>query len=136
MSDATSAVMVVRCDGRFLTVSEGSGRCCPGGKREPADRSTKETAIRETLEESGVFVRECVFIFQKLVGEHLCDCYLATDWLDVSSVLVLDNWDGSQNLWHLALWLTPEDLVSDVPGEIRFPDWNAEMLTLLPPEVR
>lgn len=122
MSEATSAVMVIRSGGRFLTVPHMDGMCCPGGKREPADRTTERTAIRETMEEAGFIIKKSVFVFQALVGDHLCDCYYATDWVDASNAK-----DGS-NLWHLARWLTRDELLSRKPGEVRFPDWNEEML--------
>lgn len=122
MSEATSAVMVIRSGSKFLTVPHLDGACCPGGKREPADRTTEQTAIRETMEEAGFIIKKCTFVFQATVGDHLCDCYYATDWVDASNAK-----DGSK-LWHLARWVTREGLVSNVPGEVRFPAWNAEML--------
>jgi ADP-ribose pyrophosphatase YjhB (NUDIX family) len=122
MSEATSAVMVIRLGSKFLTVPHLDGACCPGGKREATDKTTEQTAIRETMEEAGFIIKKCVFVFRAHVGEHLCDCYYATEWVDASNAK-----DGSE-LWHLARWLTRDELVSRKPGEVRFPDWNEEML--------
>lgn len=122
MSEATSAVMVIRLGSKFLTVPHLDGACCPGGKREATDRTTEQTAIRETMEEAGFIIKKCTFVFQATVGDHLCDCYYATDWVDASNAK-----DGSE-LWHLARWVTREELTRDARGEMRFPAWNAEML--------
>lgn len=86
-----AGVMLIIKDGLILGISRRHNKeifGLPGGKKDETDFSTKETAIRETLEETSVIVKDCVLIFERIeLGDgpngvdYYSRCYYATDWI-------------------------------------------------------
>jgi 8-oxo-dGTP pyrophosphatase MutT (NUDIX family) len=85
-----AGVMLLIRDGLILGITRRHDKTIfglPGGKKDPEDPSTKETAIRETWEETGVIVKECVLVYERVeLGDgpngvdYYSRCYFATDW--------------------------------------------------------
>lgn len=85
----------------------------PGGKFSPEppdnDVDTKDTAIRETKEETSVEVKECMFIYERVeLGDgptgvdFYSRCYYATSWSGTPK-----NMEGLR-----VKWLTAEEVTS------------------------
>lgn len=85
-----AGIMLLIKDGKILCVSRKEDHTSfglPGGKRDPEDASVKDTAIRETFEETDIIVKDCVFIRDRVepgAGDNPVDyhshCFYATDW--------------------------------------------------------
>lgn len=85
-----AGIMLIIKDGRILCVSRKDDHACfglPGGKKELSDLSIKDTAIRETFEETGITIKDCVFIRDRIepgAGVNPVDyhsyCFYALDW--------------------------------------------------------
>jgi len=109
-----AGVMLILNQGMILAVERKTkdGKYgLPGGKFNPDppdnDKDTKDTAIRETLEETGVSVKECSFIYERVeLGDgpagvdFYSRCYYATSWSGIP-----------RNVEGLAVkWLTAEEV--------------------------
>jgi len=85
-----AGVMLIIKDGLILSISRRHDKTIfglPGGKRDDSDLSVKDTAIRETREETGVLVKDCILIYKRVEpgdGPNGIDfnafCYYATSW--------------------------------------------------------
>lgn len=119
-----AAVMLIVKDGRILAVSRRNNKAkfgLPGGKVEP-EETPWQAAIRETLEETGVKVTKCEFIFlrdeprDRPEGEDFhAYCYYATEWEGVPH----DSEEG------VVSWLTQTELLGDKGA---FADYNRRTL--------
>jgi ADP-ribose pyrophosphatase YjhB (NUDIX family) len=109
-----AGVMLILNQGMILAVERKTkdGKYgLPGGKFNPDppdnDKDTNDTAIRETLEETGVSVKECSFIYERVeLGDgpagvdFYSRCYYATSWSGIPC-----------NVEGLAVkWLTAEEV--------------------------
>jgi ADP-ribose pyrophosphatase YjhB (NUDIX family) len=111
-----AGVMLIIKDGLILAVSRRYDKNIfglPGGKfnSEPPDndRDTKDTAIRETQEETSVIVNEATFIYERVeLGggpnpvDYYSRCYFANDWEGIPQ----NSEEGEVK------WLTAEELTS------------------------
>lgn len=119
-----AAVMLVVKDGKILAVSRRHDKTkfgLPGGKVEP-DETPEQAAIRETEEETGIKVSDCVFIFRRdeprdrPEGEDFhAYCYYALNWSGEPH----DSEEGTVE------WMTEEDLIGDKGA---FADYNNRTL--------
>lgn len=79
-----AGVMLVIKDGLILGVSRRDNKTkfgFAGGKMDPhLDKDSKDAAIRETLEETGIRVNDCVFFFERTDDKFHSSCYYALDW--------------------------------------------------------
>lgn len=78
-----AAVMIVIQDGLILSVSRKRDQTkfgLPGGKKESSETHRK-AAIRETQEETGIIVKDCVFLFSREEEDGFCShCFVALEW--------------------------------------------------------
>jgi len=119
-----AAVMLIIKDGLILAVSRRYDKTkfgLPGGKVEP-DETPDQAAIRETLEETGIKVNKCEFIFlrdeprDRPEGQDFhAYCFYATEWEGEPH----DSEEG-----HVE-WLTEHELLS---GKGAFPEYNNRTL--------
>lgn len=126
-----AGVMLIVNQGMILSVSRRYDKTIfglPGGKFSPEppdnDRDTKDTAIRETREETSVIVHEATFIYERveLGGGHnpvdyYSRCYYATSWEGVPQ----NSEEGEVK------WLTAEELTSTMAA---FGDYNRKTLNV------
>lgn len=124
-----AGVMLIINQGLILSISRRNNKeifGLPGGKfnSEPPDndRDTKDTAIRETKEETSVEVKECIFIYERLEPAITPDgldffsrCYYATSWAGRPH----NSEEGE------VAWLTEEELTST---KVAFPEYNKKTL--------
>ena len=124
-----AGVMLIVKDGLILAVSRRNNKevfGLPGGKFSPEapdnDSDTKDTAIRETREETSVIVKDCSFIYEREEPRHAPEgvdffsrCYYATDWEGTPT----DSEEGDVK------WLTEEELTST---KAAFGSYNKRML--------
>jgi len=89
-----AGLMLIVKDGLILSISRRYDKTIfglPGGKFSPKppdnDQDTKDTAIRETREETSIKVIKAIFIYEQLevvsspnTVEYNSRCYYATDW--------------------------------------------------------
>ena len=98
----------------------------PGGKFNPDppdnDKDTKDTAVRETREETSIIVKDCVLIYERSElgdGPNGIDfysrCYYATDWEGEP----FNSEEGEVK------WLTSKEITST---KAAFPDYNKKTL--------
>lgn len=120
-----AGVMLIVKDGLILSISRRDNNTIfglPGGKfnSEPPDndKDTKDTAIRETREETSVIVKDCSFIYERVEPrhaphgiDHYTRCYYATSWEGEPS----NSEEGE------VAWLTVEELTST---KAAFPVYN------------
>jgi 8-oxo-dGTP diphosphatase len=121
-----AAVMLIVKEGRILAVSRRYDKTkfgLPGGKVEP-EETPEQAAIRETLEETGIKVTKCQFIFlrdeprDRPEGEDFhAYCYYATEWEGQPH----DSEEG-----HVE-WLTERELIDDKGA---FADYNTRTLAV------
>lgn len=126
-----AGVMLIINQGMILAVERKTkdGKYgLPGGKfnSDPPDSDvdTKDTAIRETLEETAVTVKDCTFLYERVElgdGPNGVDfysrCYYATSWAGLpSSVEGLD-----------VKWLTAEEITSTKSA---FGEYNRKALDI------
>lgn len=114
MKIAEAGIMLIIKDGLILCISrrnDSNKFGIIGGKKDESDLSTKEAAIRETKEEAGLTVKECVFLYERLEPgkgpnpvDHISRCYYATEWEGepVSS-------DEGDVLWLNSKFITSDD---------------------------
>jgi len=88
----------------------------PAGKAEPGE-SAKQAAIRETYEETGVIVNDCVHIFKREEDGFEAHCYYATDWEEDS------NWKHDEE--GKVEWITPFVLTNKTAA---FPEYNKKAI--------
>lgn len=126
-----AGVMLIVKDGLILSVSRRYDKTkfgLPGGKFSPDapdnDRDCKDTAIRETREETSVIVKDAAFIYERVElggGPNPVDfyskCYFATDWEGTPQ----NSEEGE------VAWLTAEELTST---KAAFGDYNRKMLDI------
>lgn len=126
-----AGVMLIINQGMILAVERKTkdGKYgLPGGKFSPDppdnDVTTKDTAIRETKEETGVIVKECQLVYERVElgdGPNGVDfysrCYYATNWSGIpQSMEGLD-----------VKWLTAEEVTST---RAAFGDYNRKTLNV------
>jgi ADP-ribose pyrophosphatase YjhB (NUDIX family) len=112
-----AGVMLIIKDGLVLGISRRNDRTkfgLPGGKFDPErkplpDKTTKDTAIFESLEETSVVVNDCVLIYHRVepadspTGTDFHSyCYYATDWTGEPQ----DSEEGEVR------WLTVEEITN------------------------
>ena len=127
--------MLIIQGGKVLSVSRKDDKTkwgLPGGKRDPEDISAKETAIRETYEETGITVLECELIFDRLepgIGENPVDyhsyCYYATEYEGIAS----KQEEGEVD------WLNYKELISDVAPFKEYNKLTFDKFNLLFPDL-
>ncbi len=84
-----SLILLIQ-DGLILSVSRGKDHTLfglPGGMMEKEDANVKETAIREMMEETGLVVAECEWLYSAIQPRRIgrdydirCHCFLAPKW--------------------------------------------------------
>lgn len=119
-----AAVMLIIKDGLILAVSRRYDKTkfgLPGGKVEPGE-TTGAAAVRETFEETGVQVTDCILIFRRdepkdrPEGEDFhAYCYYATEWGGKEQ----DSEEG------IVRWLSVEELIGSAGV---FSDYNKRTL--------
>jgi 8-oxo-dGTP pyrophosphatase MutT (NUDIX family) len=126
-----AGVMLIIKDGLILAVSRRYDKTIfglPGGKFSPEepdnDKDTKDTAIRETEEETSVVVKDCVFLYERVeLGggpnpvDYYSRVYYATDWEGIPQ----NSEEGEVK------WLTAEELTST---KAAFGDYNRKTLNI------
>lgn len=126
-----AGVMLIINQGMILAVERKTkdGKYgLPGGKFSPEppdnDKDTKDTAIRETREETTVDVKECMFIYERVeLGDgptgvdFYSRCYYATSWSGIPT-----NVEGLD-----VKWLTAEEVTST---KAAFGDYNRKTLDI------
>ncbi len=122
-----AGVMLIIKDGLILGISRRHDKTIfglPGGKFDSSegDTNTKETAIRETKEETSLTVKDCVFIYERVElgdGPNGVDfyskCYYATDWSGTPE----NSEEGEVK------WLTAKEITST---KAAFGDYNRKTL--------
>lgn len=124
-----AGVMLIIKDGLILGITRRTDKTkygLPGGKFNPEspdlDRDTKDTAIRETHEETGLEVFDCIQVFHRVElgdGPDGIDfhsyCYYATNWEGEPR----DSEEGQVE------WLTAEEITST---KAAFGDYNKKTL--------
>lgn len=124
-----AGVMLIVNQGMILGISRRHNKSIfglPGGKFNSAppdnDRDTRDTAIRETREETSVIVKDCVLVYERVElgdGPNGVDfysrCYYATDWEGVPQ----NSEEG------VVKWLTAEEVTSTMAA---FGDYNRKTL--------
>lgn len=126
-----AGVALIIKDGLILAISRRDNKSLfglPGGKFDVhADKDTKDTAIRETFEETGVWVKDCKQIFEANDGnEFVARCYYVLDWEGEPS----SSEEGEVG------WLTADELITT---KAAFPEYNTHALKvfkLLYPDVK
>lgn len=107
-----AGVMLIIKDGLILGITRRNDRTkygFPGGKLDSSsgDKCVLDAALRETLEETGLVVKCCVYVHARVelgdgpTGEDfLCTCFYATNWEGEPH----DSEEGS------VAWLAPEEI--------------------------
>lgn len=121
-----AGVMLVVKDGLILAISRRHNKNIfglPGGKfDEGVDRSSMDTAIRETLEETSVQVKRCTQVYQRV---ELGDGPQGVDFY--STTYYATEWEGEPQTSEEGevKWLTAEELTATYAA---FGDYNRNML--------
>lgn len=125
-----AGVMLIVRDGLILGITRRHDKTkfgLIGGKFDDkaGDKTVKDTAIRETFEETGIKVKEAVFVYQreekadKPGGQDFySSCYYATDWENEPH----DSEEGSVK------WLSPDEVTG--PATAAFGDYNKKTLEI------
>lgn len=126
-----AGVMLIVNQGMILGISRRHDKTIfglPGGKFNPLppdnDKDTKDTAIRETREETSVEVKECELLYERVeLGDgpdgvdYYSRCYYATSW----SGIPINSEEGEVK------WLTAEEITST---KAAFGDYNRKTLDI------
>jgi 8-oxo-dGTP pyrophosphatase MutT (NUDIX family) len=123
-----AGVMLIIKDGLILGISRRHDKTIfglPGGKFDSeTDATTKETAMRETREETSLIVKDCVLVYERVElgdGPNGVDfysrCYYATDWEGEP----VNSEEGEVK------WLTAEEVTST---KAAFGDYNRKTLNI------
>ena len=106
-------------DGLILSISRRDNKKIfgiVGGKFDPStDKDTKDTAIRETYEETGVVIKDCQLFFERVDVDFIARCYYVTAWEGKP----YNSEEGEVE------WLTASELTSKMAA---FPEYNTAML--------
>ena len=122
-----AGVMLIIRDGLILGITRRHDKNIfglPGGKKDPTDKDTKETAIRETREETSVVVNDCVFLYERV---ELGDGPTGVDYY--SRVYYATDWEGNpcSSEEGDVKWLTAEEITC---SHAAFGDYNRKTLDL------
>jgi 8-oxo-dGTP pyrophosphatase MutT (NUDIX family) len=122
-----AVMLVINKNGLVLAISrreDPSKFGLAGGKLEEGETPT-QAAIRETLEETGVRITSCDYIYTRVEPRHNNDgedfnthCFYAIDWDDTNMVQSSDE--------GVVKWLSASELTSPVTGA--FPHYNAQTI--------
>jgi 8-oxo-dGTP pyrophosphatase MutT (NUDIX family) len=124
----SAGIMLLIKDGLILGISRRKDPTkfgLIGGKFDDkaGDKSVQDAAIRETLEETGVVVKSCTFLYQRVElaekpgGEDFfCSCYYATDW----------EGEPENSEEGIVKWLSPDELTCT--EHAAFGDYNKKIL--------
>lgn len=117
-SIAQAGVALIIKDGLILSISRRDNKSLfglPGGKVEVVDNDTKAAAIRETFEETSIWIKDCILIFEALDNGFEAHCYYVLDWEGTP----INNEEGEVK------WLTATELTSTMAA---FPEYNSNTL--------
>ena len=127
MNMREAGVMLIIKDGLILGITRRHDKTIfglPGGKKDESDPTTKETAIRETLEETSVVVKDCTLVYERVeLGDgpngvdYYSRCYYATEW----SGTPINSEEGEVK------WLTEEEVIST---KASFGEYNKKTLSI------
>lgn len=117
-----AGIMIIIKDGLILGISRRHNKSIfglPGGGFDSnLDRSTMDTAIRETKEEVGLTVKSCQFVYDRFDDSHgkefHCHCYYAIEWEGTP----IKSEDGEVK------WMTLKELTDSQLGSAAFADYN------------
>lgn len=126
-----AGVMLIVNQGMILGITRRHDKTIfglPGGKFSPDppdnDRDTRDTAIRETREETSLIVKDCSLVYERVElgdGSNGVDfysrCYYATSYEGTPT----NSEEGDVK------WLTPEEITST---KAAFADYNRKMLNI------
>jgi 8-oxo-dGTP pyrophosphatase MutT (NUDIX family) len=119
--------LIIR-DGMILGISRRHNKAIfglPGGKFDPdEDENTKDTAIRETLEETSILIKACALVYERVelgdgpAGEDFYSrCYYASNWVG----------EPKNSEEGIVKWLTAEEVCST---KAAFGDYNRKTLNV------
>lgn len=106
------ACVLIEKDGKFLAVSRKDNHSdfgLPGGKQEVVDKTLKDTAIRETREETGLIINpvHLSLLYQEFDGKHETTTFLVNHFIG----------EINHTEPHVVEWVYSDELIDGSFGE-------------------